>query len=198
MSIPGTATPPPRIRLALLDHHWRAFQQPYFQNSHLPCIQTKKDRNGYLNPSTKHRKLLTQPIRTLHQKTQHNFECPPNESGARGGTAPARAKERLIPLGYLGKPREDIPQLWALARDCSAVRVSAAAAAQIVLQPVVWPPTGGHAQLVAGAIETGQAAGEGVLGLARANRPRRHVATRRGAPAKRIASMDVSLDMLPW
>ena len=84
------------------------------------------------------------------------------------------------------------------ARDCSAVRVSAAAAAQIVLQPVVWPPTGGHAQLVAGAIETGQAAGEGVLGLARANRPRRHVATRRGAPARRIASMDVSLDMLPW
>ena len=56
-----------------------------------------------------------------------------------------------------------------------------AAAAQIVLQPVVWPQTGGHAQLVAGAIETGQAAGEGVLGLARANRPRRHVATRRGA-----------------
>ena len=52
--------------------------------------------------------------------------------------------------------------------------------------------------LLAGAIETGQAAGEGVLGLARANRPRRHVATRRGAPAKRIASMDVSLDMLPW
>ena len=68
----------------------------------------------------------------------------------------------------------------------------------IVLQPVVWPQTGGHAQLVAGAIETGQAAGEGVLGLARANRPRRHVATRRGAPARRIASMDVSLDMLPW
>ena len=67
------------------------------------------------------------------------------------------------------------------ARVCSAVRVSAAAAAQIVLQPVVWPPTGGHAQLVAGPIETGQAAGEGVLGLARANRPRRHVATRRGA-----------------
>ena len=66
-------------------------------------------------------------------------------------------------------------------RDCSAARVSAAAAAQIVLQPVVWPPTGGHAQLVAGAIETGQAAGEGVLGLARANRPRRDVATRRGA-----------------
>ena len=67
------------------------------------------------------------------------------------------------------------------ARDCSAVRVSAAAAAQIVLQPVVWPQTGGHAQLVAGAIETGQAAGEGVLGLACANLPRRHVATRRGA-----------------
>ena len=76
-------------------------------------------------------------------------------------------------------------------RDCSAVRVSAAAAAQMVLQPVVWPPTGGHAQLVAGPIETGQAAGEGVLGLARANRPRQHVATRRGAPAKRVASMDV-------
>ena len=66
-------------------------------------------------------------------------------------------------------------------RDCSAVRVSAAAAAQIVQPPVVWPPTAGHAQLAAGAIETGRAAGEGVLGLARADRPRRHVATRRGA-----------------
>ena len=66
-------------------------------------------------------------------------------------------------------------------RDCSAARVSAAAAAQIVQQPVVWPPTAGHAQLAAGAIETGRAAGEGVLGLARADRPRRHVATRRGA-----------------
>ena len=72
------------------------------------------------------------------------------------------------------------------ARVCSAVRVSAAAAARIVLQPVVWPPTGGHAQLAAGPIETGQAAGEGVLGLARANRPRRHVATRRGAPANEL------------
>jgi hypothetical protein len=39
----------------------------------------------------------------------------------------------------------------------------------------------GHAQLAAGAIKTGRAAGEGVLGPARANRPRRHVATRRGA-----------------
>ena len=67
------------------------------------------------------------------------------------------------------------------ARDCSAVRVSAAAAAQIVVQPVVWQQANGHAQLAAGAIETGRAAGEGVLGLARANRPRRHVATRRGA-----------------
>ena len=38
----------------------------------------------------------------------------------------------------------------------------------MVLQLVVWPPTGGHAQLVAGAIERGQAAGEGVLDLARA------------------------------
>ena len=66
-------------------------------------------------------------------------------------------------------------------RDCSAARVSAAAAAQIVQQPVVWPPTAGHAQLAAGAIETGRAAGEGVLGLARTDRPRRHVATRRGA-----------------
>ena len=66
-------------------------------------------------------------------------------------------------------------------RDCSAARVSAAAAAQIVQQPVVWPPTAGHAQLAAGAIETGRAAGEGVLGLARTDRLRRHVATRRGA-----------------
>ena len=65
--------------------------------------------------------------------------------------------------------------------DCSAARVSAAAAAQIVQPPVVWPPAAGHAQLAAGAIETGRAAGEGVLGLARADRPRRHVATRRGA-----------------
>ena len=87
----------------------------------------------------------------------------------------------------------------ATARQAFRVRVSAAAAAQIVLQlPVVWPLTGGHAQLVAGAIETGQAAGEGVLGLARANCPRRHIATRRAAPAKRIASMDVALDMQPW
>ena len=39
----------------------------------------------------------------------------------------------------------------------------------------------GHAQLAAGAIETGRAAGEGVLGLARADRPRRHFAIRRGA-----------------
>ena len=53
------------------------------------------------------------------------------------------------------------------ARDCSAVRVSAAAAAQIVVQPVVWQQANGHAQLAAGAIETGRAAGEGVLGLAR-------------------------------
>ena len=65
--------------------------------------------------------------------------------------------------------------------SCSAARVSAAAAARIVRQPVVWPPAAGHAQLAAGAIETGRAAGEGVLGLARADRPRRHVATRRGA-----------------
>ena len=66
-------------------------------------------------------------------------------------------------------------------RDCSAARVSAAAAAQIVPQPVVWPQAAGHAQLAAGAIETGRAAGEGVLGLARADRPRRHFAIRRGA-----------------
>ena len=66
-------------------------------------------------------------------------------------------------------------------RDCSAARVTAAVAAQIVHPPVVWPPAAGHAQLAAGAIETGRAAGEGVLGLARADRPRRHVATRRGA-----------------
>jgi hypothetical protein len=38
--------------------------------------------------------------------------------------------------------------------DCSAVRVSAAAAAQIVVQPVVWQQANGHAQLAAGAIET--------------------------------------------
>jgi hypothetical protein len=44
------------------------------------------------------------------------------------------------------------------------VRVSAAAAAQLVLQPVVWPQAGGPAQLVAGAIEAGQAADEGVDG----------------------------------
>ena len=65
-------------------------------------------------------------------------------------------------------------------RDCSAARVTAAVAAQIVHPPVVWPPAAGHAQLAAGAIETGRAAGEGVLGLARADRLRRHVATRRG------------------
>ena len=66
-------------------------------------------------------------------------------------------------------------------RDCSAARVTAAVAAQIVHPPVVWPPAAGHAQLAAGAIETGRAAGEGVLGLARADRPLRHFAIRRGA-----------------
>ena len=66
-------------------------------------------------------------------------------------------------------------------RDCSAARVSAAAAAQMVPQPAVWPQAAGHAQLAAGAINTGRAAGEGVLGLARADRPRRHVAIRRDA-----------------
>ena len=69
-------------------------------------------------------------------------------------------------------------------RDCSAVKYGGSQLplpAQIVVQPVVWQQANGHAQLAAGAIETGRAAGEGVLGLARANRPRRHVATRRGA-----------------
>ena len=66
-------------------------------------------------------------------------------------------------------------------RNCSATCVSAAAAARIVPQPVVWPPAAGHAQPTAGAIETGRAADEGVLGLARADRPRQHVAIRRGA-----------------
>ena len=33
--------------------------------------------------------------------------------------------------------------------SCSAARVSAAAAARIVRQPVVWPPAAGHAQLAA-------------------------------------------------
>ena len=42
------------------------------------------------------------------------------------------------------------------ARDSSALRVSAAVAAQIVLQPVVRPPTGGHAQLVAGRSRSGR------------------------------------------
>ena len=66
------------------------------------------------------------------------------------------------------------------ASDCSAARFSAAVADQNVLQPVVWQQAHGHAQLAAGVIETELAAGEGVLGLARANRPRRHVAARRG------------------
>ena len=64
--------------------------------------------------------------------------------------------------------------------DCSAARFSAAVADQNVLQPVVWQQAHGDAQLAAGVIETELAAGEGVLGLARANRPRRHVAARRG------------------
>ena len=71
-------------------------------------------------------------------------------------------------------------KLLAGARDCSAARFSAAIADQSVLHPVVWPQADGHAQLAAGVIETELAAGEGVLGLARANRPRRHVAARRG------------------
>ena len=57
---------------------------------------------------------------------------------------------------------------------------SSAVADQNVLQPVVWQQAHGHAQLAAGVIEIELAAGEGVLGLARANRPRRHVAARRG------------------
>ena len=44
----------------------------------------------------------------------------------------------------------------------------------------MWQQAHGHAQLAAGVIETELAAGEGVLGLARGNRPRRHVAARRG------------------
>ena len=68
-----------------------------------------------------------------------------------------------------------------LSLSLSLSLVSAAAAARIVPQPVVWPPAAGHAQPTAGAIETGRAAGEGVLGLARADRPRQHVAIRRGA-----------------
>ena len=70
-------------------------------------------------------------------------------------------------------------------RDCSAARIVAAITAHIVLQPAVWPQADGHALLAAGAIETGRAAGEGVFGLARADRPRRHVATRRGAGTMR-------------
>ena len=66
-------------------------------------------------------------------------------------------------------------------RDCSATCVSAAADARVVPQPVVWPHAAGHAQPTAGAIETGRAAGEGVLGLARADRPRQHVTLRHGA-----------------
>ena len=65
------------------------------------------------------------------------------------------------------------------ARDRSAARVSAAVAARIVVQPVVWPQANGHAQLAAVVIEAGLAAGEGVLGLARASRPRQRVAARR-------------------
>ena len=42
-------------------------------------------------------------------------------------------------------------------------------------------PAAGHAQLAAGALEPVRAGGEGLSGLARADRPRRHVAARRGA-----------------
>ena len=83
-------------------------------------------------------------------------------------------------------------------RNCSATCVSAAAAARIVPQPVVWPPAAGHAQPTAGAIETGQAAGEGVLGLARADRPRQHTSQFVVAPADRINSMPVALGKQPW
>ena len=78
------------------------------------------------------------------------------------------------------EPVDGASERLAGASDCSAARFSAAVADQNVLQPVVWQQADGHAQLAAGVIETELAAGEGVLGLARANRPRRHVAARRG------------------
>ena len=78
------------------------------------------------------------------------------------------------------EPVDGASERLAGASDCSAARFSAAVADQNVLQPVVWQQAHGHAQLAAGVIETELAAGEGVLGLARANRPRRHVAARRG------------------
>ena len=78
------------------------------------------------------------------------------------------------------EPVDGASERLAGASECSAARFSAAVADQNVLQPVVWQQADGHAQLAAGVIETELAAGEGVLGLARANRPRRHVAARRG------------------
>ena len=78
------------------------------------------------------------------------------------------------------EPVDGASERLACASECSAARFSAAVADQNVLQPVVWQQAHGHAQLAAGVIETELAAGEGVLGLARANRPRRHVAARRG------------------
>ena len=78
------------------------------------------------------------------------------------------------------EPVDGASERLAGASDCSAARVSAAVADQNVLQPVVWQQADGHAQLAAGVIETELAAGEGVLGLVRANRPRRHLAARRG------------------
>ena len=67
-------------------------------------------------------------------------------------------------------------------------------------QSCVATETGGHAQLAAGAIETGRAAGEGVLGLARfcgLSGVRDDTSQLVVAPAHRIGSMFVSLGMLP-
>ena len=83
-------------------------------------------------------------------------------------------------VGVYHEPVDGASERLSGASDCSAARFSAAVADQNVLQPVVWQQAHGHAQLAAGVIETELEAGEGVLGLARANRPRRHVAARRG------------------
>ena len=49
---------------------------------------------------------------------------------------------------------------------------------------VVWPPTGGHAQLVAGAIETGQAPGEGEFSASLVRIVRDHTSRLVAAPRK--------------
>ena len=117
--------------------------------------------------------LRAEPRRAVWQRSKANTARSPCRWSVSGGRACGT-------VCVYHEPVDGASERLAGASDCSAARFSAAVADQNVLQPVVWQQAHGHAQLAAGVIETELAAGEGVLGLARANRPRRHVAARRG------------------